>query len=113
MQSSEIKQSIDNIEECADEAKRACGSASGDLQQAVQQLHSQAHQAQQMMGAGGSSQQQGDTSRMREPVMQLEQAADRAMQACRTAGNVDPQLKDAIQRAHQQASQLKKQVQMG
>jgi hypothetical protein len=36
------------------------------------------------------------------------------MQACRNAGNsIDPRLKDAIQRAHQQASQLKKQVQMG
>jgi len=113
MQASQIKQSIDSIEECADEAKRASLSATGDLKQSVEQLHQQARQAQQACGTTGGSQQQGDQSQIREPVMQLEQAADRAMQACRNAGNVDPQLKDAIQRAHQQASQLKKQVQMG
>ena len=95
------------------EAKRAASSAPGDLKQSVEQLHQQARQAQQACSAGSSSQQQGDASQLRQPVLQLEQAADRAMQACRTAGNVDPQLKDAIQRAHQQASQLKKQVQMG
>jgi hypothetical protein len=113
MQAKEIKQSIDSIEECADEAKRASVSASGDLKQSVEQLHQQARQAQQACSTVGGSQQQGDQSKLREPVMQLEQAADRALQAARNAGNVDPQLKDAIQRAHQQASQLKKQVQMG
>ncbi|HEY8048328.1 MAG TPA: hypothetical protein VIE63_04090 [Ramlibacter sp.] len=113
MQADQLKQSIDSIEQCADQAKRAASSASGDLKQSVEQLHQQARQAQQACSAGSSSQQQGDASQLRQPVMQLEQAADRAMQACRTAGNVDPQLKDAIQRAHQQASQLKKQVQMG
>jgi hypothetical protein len=114
MQASEIKQSIDDIEDCADEAKRAAVSASGDLKQSIDQLHQQARQAQQAASTAGGSQQQGDQSRLREPVMQLEQAADRAMQACRNAGNsIDPRLKDAIQRAHQQASQLKKQVQMG
>ena len=112
MQANQLKQSIDSIEQCADQAKRACGSAPGDLKQSVEQLHQQARQVQQAAGSG-SSQQQGDSSQLREPVMQLEAAADRAMQACRSAGNVDPQLKDAIQRAHQQASQLKKQVQMG
>jgi uncharacterized protein YoxC len=112
MQANELKQSIDSIEQCADQAKRASASAPGDLKQSVEQLHQQARQAQQACSTGGS-QQQGDSSQLREPVMQLEQAADRAMQACRTAGTVDPQLKDAIQRAHQQASQLKKQVQMG
>jgi hypothetical protein len=113
MQATEIKQGIDTIEECADEAKRAAMSAPGDLKQSVDQLHQQARQAQQACSTAGGSQQQGDQARLREPVMQLEQAADRAMQAVRSAGNVDPQLKDAIQRAHQQASQLKKQVQMG
>ena len=111
MQANELKQSIDSIEQCADQAKRAAASAPGDLKQSVEQLHQQARQAQQ--ACGGSSPQQQGGSQIREPVMQLEQAADRAMQACRAAGNVDPQLKDAIQRAHQQASQLKKQVQMG
>jgi hypothetical protein len=36
------------------------------------------------------------------------------MQACRQAGsNVDPKLRSAIERAHEQASSLKKQLQMG
>ena len=57
---------------------------------------------------------QQDEGGMRDAVMQLEQLADRAMQACRNAGgNVDPQLKDAVQRAHSEASQLKKQVTAG
>ena len=39
--------------------------------------------------------------------------ADRAMQACRNAGNsVDPQLQQAVQRAHGEISSLKKQMQM-
>ncbi|GAB3658046.1 hypothetical protein [Ramlibacter alkalitolerans] len=112
MQTSNIQQSISSIEECADEAKRAAASAPGDLKQSVEQLHQQARQAQQACSSN-ASQQQGDASQLREPVMQLEQAADRAMQACRNAGNVDPQLQQAIQRAHQQASSLKKQLQMG
>ena len=116
MQANDIKQSIDSIEECADEAKRASTSAPSDLRQSVEQLHQQARQAQQACstGSGGGSQQQGgNASQLREPVMQHEQAAARAMQACRNAGSVDPQLKEAIQRAHQQASSLKMQVQMG
>jgi hypothetical protein len=50
---------------------------------------------------------------VREAVMQLEQAGDRAMQACRQAGSVDAKLQQAVQRAHAEASNLKKQVQMG
>jgi uncharacterized protein Yka (UPF0111/DUF47 family) len=112
MQMNDLKQRIDDIEECADEAKRSTTSASNELKQSVEQLHQQAKQAQQACSSG-ASQQQGGTQQLQQPVMQLEQAADRAMEACRNAGNVDPQLKNAIQRAHQQASALKKQIQMG
>ena len=45
--------------------------------------------------------------------MQLEQAGDRALQACRKAGNVDQRVQQAVQRAHDEASSLKKQMQMG
>ena len=112
MQLSEVKQRIDRVEESADQAERAlqAGSVSGELRQSVDQMHQQARQVQQ---ACSSQAQQGDASSLREPVMQLEQAADRAMQACRNAGNVDPNLQQAIQRAHQEASGLKKQLQMG
>src|SRR4051812_31493829 len=105
MQMNDVKQKIDGIEECADEAKRAVqsGSAPGELKQSIDALHQQARQAQQACSSGSQTQ-QGDSGNLREPVMQLEQAADRAMQACRQAGQVDPQLQSAIQRAHQQAS---------
>lgn len=112
MQASEMKQRIDRVEQCADEAERAiqAGSVSGELRQSVDAMHQQARQAQQ---ACSSQQQQGDQSQLRQVVMQLEQAGDRAMQACRNAGNVDPQIQQAVQRAHDEASSLKKELQMG
>lgn len=112
MQISDVKQRIDRVEQCADEAERAvqAGSVPDELRQSVDAMHQQARQAQQ---ACSSQQQQGDPSRLREVVMQLEQAGDRAMQACRNAGKVDPQLQQAVQRAHDEASNLKNQLQMG
>jgi hypothetical protein len=113
MQMNDVKQRIDRIEECADDAERAVksGNISSYLKQSVDQLHQQARQAQQ---ACSSQQGHQADAQLRQPVMQLEQAADRAMQACQQAGSsVDPQLKEAIQRAHQEASSLKKQLQMG
>lgn len=112
MQMSEVKQRIDRVEECVDEAERAvqAGSVPNDLRQSVDQMHQQARQAQQ---ACSSQQQQGDESHLRDVVQQLEQAGDRAMQACRKAGNVDPKVQQAVQRAHEEASNLKKQLQMG
>ena len=111
MQMNEIKQGIDRVEQCADDAERAmqAGSVPADLRQSVDAMHQQARQAQQAC----SSQQQADEPRLREAVMQLEQAGDRAMQACRQAGSIDPKLQQAVQRAHAEASNLKKQVQMG
>ncbi len=112
MQMSEVKQKIDQVEQCADEAERAVqsGSVPSDLRQSVDAMHRQARQAQQ---ACSSQQQQGDQSQLKQVVMQLEQAGDRAMQACRNAGNVDPRVQQAVQRAHEEASNLKKQLQMG
>ena len=109
MQLNDLKQRIDGIEESADEAKRAAKSAPSQLQQSVEALHQQARQAQQACGSDASKQ-QGDASKLREPVLQLEQAADRALQACKQAGNVDPQLQQAVQRAHAEASSLKKEL---
>jgi flagellar hook-basal body complex protein FliE len=112
MQMSEVKQRIDRVEECADEAERAvqAGSVPGELRQSVDAMHQQARQAQQACSA---QQQQGDQTRLREVVMQLEQAGDRAMKALRNSGNVDPRVQQAVQRAHDEASDLKKQLQMG
>jgi hypothetical protein len=112
MQMSEVKQRIDRVEECADEAERAiqAGSVSGELRQSVDAMHQQARQAQQACSA---QQQQADQGRLRDVVSQLEQAGDRAMQACQKAGNVDPAVQQAVKRAHDEASSLKKELQMG
>lgn len=111
MQADQLKQRIDKIEECADEAKRAvqAGSAPAELRQVVGSLHEQARQAQQ---AAGGSQQMGQDS-VRNSVMQMEQTGDRAMQVCRSAGtSVDQKTQQAVQRAHDEISGLKKQMQM-
>ena len=108
MDSQEIRQSIERVESFADEAKAAVrsGSAPQDLQQCVLDLHQQASRAKH----AGSA----DENTLRQTVMQLEQSADRAMQACRQAGSsVDPKTQQAVQRAHDEASSLKKQLQMG
>jgi uncharacterized protein Yka (UPF0111/DUF47 family) len=112
MQMSELKQRIDRIEECADDAEQAMrtGSVPADLRQRVDAMHQQARQLQQACSSTG--QQQGDQSRLRDMVAELEQSGDRAMDACRQARNVDPRLQQAVQRAHQEASSLKKEVQM-
>ncbi len=113
MQMNDVKQGIDRVEQCADEAERAIqqtATVPGDLRQSVDAMHQQARQAQQ---ACNSPQQQGDQNQLRDMVMQLEQAGDRALQACRKAGNVDQRVQQAVQRAHEEASSLKKQIQMG
>ena len=112
MQISEVKQRIDRVEQCADEAERAIqtGSVSSELRQSVDEMHQQARQAQQ---ACSSQQQQADQGRLRDVVSQLEQAGDRAMQACQKAGNVDQRVQQAVKRAHDEASSLKKELQMG
>jgi hypothetical protein len=112
MQPDQLKQRIEQIEQCADEAQRAVqqGNAPDELRQCVGSLHQQARQAQQ---AAGNAQQLGQDT-LRQTVMQMEQTGDRAMQVCRSAGNqVDPGTQKAVQRAHDEISSLKKQIQMG
>ncbi|RYY99977.1 MAG: hypothetical protein EOO24_16825 [Comamonadaceae bacterium] len=112
MQADQLKQGIRRIEECADEAKRAVqqGSVPSELRQAVETLHQHASQAQQQ----ANGQQQVGEDGLRNAVLQMEQQGDRAMQACRNAGDsVDQQTQQAVKRAHDEISGLKKQIQMG
>ncbi|MEJ5991144.1 hypothetical protein WG902_14170 [Ramlibacter sp. PS3R-8] len=127
MQADQLKQSIQRIEECADEAKRQVqqGSVPDELRQSILSLHDQAKQAQQQVqnnqqqqGQGqGQGQQQGqgqNQDSLRQAVLQMEQAGDRALQACRKAGSsVDQQTQQSVQRLHDELSSLKKQIQMG
>ncbi len=102
MQVQELQQRLDRIEDCVDDAKDALrgGNVPQELRQVVESLHQQARQGRTLQ----------DEQQLRQAVMQVEETADRAMQLCRTAGQVDPVLQQAIQKAHQEASQLKHEV---
>jgi uncharacterized coiled-coil DUF342 family protein len=114
MQAEQFKERISQIEACVDEAKDAVqqGQVPPELRQSVETLHQQARQVKQQVQASGGQQQMGQ-DQIRQAVEQLEQSGDRAVQACRRAGNVDRQTQLAVQRAHDEISNLKKQVQMG
>jgi ElaB/YqjD/DUF883 family membrane-anchored ribosome-binding protein len=112
MQAEQLKERINKIEECADEAKRAVqmGQVPQELVQQVDQLHQQARQAKQQANSGQQAGEEG----LKQAVLQMEQTGDRAMQACRNGGSqIDPQTQQAVQRAHDELSSLKKQIQMG
>jgi small-conductance mechanosensitive channel len=105
MNTQELKQAIDGVEARADEAKAALnsGNVQPELRQAVEAFHQQASQAKK----SGAT----DEESLRNAVFQIEEAADKALEACRNAGDVDEKLKNAIKGAHDQARNLKKQVQ--
>jgi hypothetical protein len=102
MEAQEIKSALDRIEGCADTAKDCLqqGQVPDELRQSVMELHQQARNGRALNDAG----------QLRDAAMRVEESADRAMKACRSAGQVDQRLQQAIQDAHKQASQLKHQV---
>lgn len=109
MQADQLKERVNRIEQCADEAKRAVSAATApdELRRSVDALHQQARQVQQAC----STQQQMGQDGLRDRVMQLEQTGDRAVQACRSSGGaVDQKAQQAVQRAHDEISSLKKQM---
>lgn len=107
MQSEELKQRIARAEECADQAKQACqnGTVTADLRQCIDDLHQKAR----AMKHATQGQDAPSEDGLRKDVVQLEETADRAMQACRNAGSsVDGQTQQAVQAAHAEISRLKK-----
>jgi hypothetical protein len=108
MQMGQVQQRITQIEQCADDAMSAVrgGNAPDELKQSVDEMHRKARAAKQMCVTQAGN----DESQVVRTVDDLEQAGDRAMQACRRAGNVDPQVQSAVQRAHDEISSLKKQL---
>ena len=109
MQQEQLKQRIARVEECADQAKQACqqaGNVPQDLKDCVMSLHQQASATKHAT----QGQESASEDSLRKDIVQLEDTADRAMQACRNAGNIDPQLQQAVQRAHAEASSLKKEL---
>ena len=102
MQPEQMKQCIDKVEQLADQARNAVKAAGvpEDLKRSVDDLHAKASDAKHNPTMGDSE--------FRDRIMQLEQGADQAMQACRNAGQgVDAQTRDAIQRLHGELSRQK------
>lgn len=103
MQAQDIQQAIDAIEQTTDKAVAALrnGQTDAALQQAVNDMHQQARTKRKL----------DDQQALTQAAMDIEQAADRAMDACRKASQVDADLQQAVKDAHQQASQLKHKLQ--
>lgn len=103
METQAIQQAIDAIEQATDKAVEQLkkGQADTALTSAVQDLHQQARTKRALT----------EPKALAQAALDIEQAADKAMAACRAAGQVEPALQQAVQDAHQKASQLKHQVQ--
>lgn len=102
MQPEQMKQTLDRIEQCADDMVRALKSASGApdaLRRSVESLHQKASEA--------KRQPMTDDASFKDCVMQLEQLADDAMKACRETGGIDQQLQEAVKRGHAELSRQK------
>ncbi len=110
----QFKERINRIDECVGVAKGAIkqGPVSPELRQSVEQLHQQTRQARQQVQGSGGQRQMGQ-EQLQQVVSLLEQSADRAKKACSNARSVDPQTQQAVERAHDEISNLKKQMQMG
>jgi hypothetical protein len=108
MKIEQARESANRIEQCADAAVQAMqrdAGAPAELRDALAQMHQQARQLRDL--AGQSNHQQQLTG----AVESLEQLGDRAKQTCLTAGNaVDAQLRSAVVQAHDEISNLKKQL---
>jgi methyl-accepting chemotaxis protein len=106
MQTSEIQQRFQQIEQTIHQAAQACqaaGNVPTDLKSCVQELDQKSGQARQTM-------QSQDENQLRQCVDDLEQIGDRAKDACERAGNVDTTVKNAVMQAHRELSDLKHQM---
>ncbi|MCW7540262.1 hypothetical protein OOT46_20725 [Aquabacterium sp. A7-Y] len=107
MQMSEMKQHMDRIEQWLSQAAHACEASDHvpqDLRNCITELDRRSHEAVRMMETDE------DEQHVREWVTRLEALGDRAMSACRRAGEMDGEMSQAIQQAHDELSQLKHQL---
>jgi hypothetical protein len=106
LQTSEIQKRFRAIEQTIDEASDACradSSVSADLKQCVQWLDRQSAQARSVIDSS-------DTTRMAQVVDDLEQIGDQAVRACKASTQVNPEVRNAIVKAHDALSDLKHQL---
>ncbi|MGZ5885251.1 MAG: hypothetical protein ACXWJE_12895 [Burkholderiaceae bacterium] len=106
LQANEIQQRFRNIQQSIQQASQACQSSANvpsDLKDSIQQLDSQSNKAQQVL-------QSQDQQQIIQCIDNLEQLGDRARDACQQSQNVDGQLKQAVMQAHDELSDLKRQL---
>lgn len=103
MQSSEIQQRFNHIEQTVRQMSQACQSSQNvpaDLKQCISELDKQTGQAKQVM-------QSQDENQIIQCIDSLEDLGDRAKAACEQAGNLNQNVRDAVMQAHQELSDLK------
>ena len=109
MQMTQMKDSLDRIEQCTDQAVAAMRNSSGqtpdELRRSIDEMHAQAREARDI------ARQANDGAELTSRIDRLEETGDRAKQACRSGGGaVDAQLQSAVMQAHDEISSLKKQL---
>jgi hypothetical protein len=107
MQINEIRQRVTKVEQSIHRAAQACqqdSSVPPQLKQYVQQLDEQSNQNKQLMQGPQTE------TRIREYIDNLEALGDRAKQACEQSGRINPELKNAVLQAHDELSDLKRQL---
>jgi hypothetical protein len=104
LQSNDIQQRFDHIEQTIHEAAQACELSNAvpmGLKDCIQQLDQKSEGAKKLI------QQSQDEDQIRQCVNELEQLGDRAKDECERASNLDPQLKEKVMQAHQHLSDFK------
>lgn len=111
MQQDQLRQRINQVEQCAEDAKRSSygNTVPAEVRECVDKMYWQARQARAACSPQ-LQQQVAGVDQLRGMVDELEQLGDRAVQACRASGNVDPALEKAVQRAHDETSRLRQQM---
>ena len=106
LQMNEIQQRFTNARRAIDQAAQACKtqrSLPQDLRDSLQQLDQRSSEAQQVM-------QSQDEDQIRQCVDELEQISDRAERAVQEAGSIDSEVRNAVDQAHRELSNLKHQL---
>jgi len=109
MQTRRVQERLSQIERTIDAAVLACradSTATPELLDCIGELGRGSDAAMQLVRA-----EEPDQERLRDCIDELEKAGDRAVHACRRKdGHIGRQLRDVVQRAHNEISDLKHQM---
>jgi hypothetical protein len=107
MEPAQIRQKLTQLDQVIDRAAQAVRDdqrAPQELKSCVQELGTQAKEAQQSLSDGDAQ------ATLIECVDEMEETSDRAKKACEAAKGLSQQAKSAVLQAHQQLSDLKHQL---